>query len=200
MNPLDALFVPPALLKRALDDVHDIATLVRRFAAAEVDVWPIVTRLEREIVLIRSGIQALDERLDGTRTAVEPLSQQISHMEQQLDGVAEELGPMRHMEPMRRAIESLSGQIGHLEEQLDGLAEEMAPIHNLEPIRRGIEPLAHRMVSVRESVDELEPMISDLDRRIQAFDPRLEEMQAAIEPIGDLAEKVPGNRKRRNGD
>jgi hypothetical protein len=40
-------------------------------------------------------------------------------------------------------------------------------------------------------------LIADLDRRIQSFDPRLEEMQAAIEPIGDLAEKLPGNRRRR---
>jgi hypothetical protein len=40
-------------------------------------------------------------------------------------------------------------------------------------------------------------MISGLDRRIQSIDPKLDEMQDSIEPIGDLAEKIPGNRRRR---
>jgi phage shock protein A len=142
MKPLDALLAPPALVKRALDDLHDIAN---------------------EIRAVRAGIELLDELLEGTQRAVAPLSSQIAHMEQQLDGLAAELAPMR----------------------------------NLEPIRRGIEPLEKSMTSVRESVDELEPMITDLDRKLRQIDPKLDEMQDSIEPIGDLAEKIPGNRRRR---
>jgi hypothetical protein len=41
-------------------------------------------------------------------------------------------------------------------------------------------------------------MISDLDRKLRDIDPKLAEMQDSIEPIGDLAEKVPGNRRRRD--
>ena len=135
MNPLDALLVPPAMLKRALDDVHDIANLARRYEGLENDV----------------------------RTRVE-------HMEGQLDALLDEIR---------------------------GLRGEMAPMKNLEPIRRGIEPLERSMVAVRESVDELEPMIADLDQKIRQIDPKLDEMQESIEPIGDLAEKSPGNRRRR---
>jgi hypothetical protein len=35
LNPLDALLVPPALVKRALDDLHEIAELARRYAGLE---------------------------------------------------------------------------------------------------------------------------------------------------------------------
>jgi chromosome segregation ATPase len=140
MNPLDALLVPPALVKRALDDLHDVASLARRYG------------------------ELVHGEIDRTRQAVEPLS----------------------------------GQLGHIERQLDELIEEMSPIRNLEPIRRGIEPLEHSMVSVRQSVDELEPMVAGLERKMQAIDPRLDEMQDSIEPIGDLAEKIPGNRRKRD--
>jgi chromosome segregation ATPase len=142
MNPLDALLVPPALLKRALDDVHDIAQVARRFAASE------------------AGLQT---ELRAVRAAVEPLE----------------------------------GQLERMQEQLAELAEEVAPIQEISAIRRGIEPLEHSLVAVRESVDELEPMVANLDRRLHAIDPKLDEMQESIEPVGDLAERVPGARKRR---
>jgi len=141
MNPLDALLVPPALVKRALDDLHDIAEVARRSAGLRGDI-------------------------DATRRAVEPLSAQLTHMQQ----------------------------------QLADLAEEMAPIQHLSAVRRGIEPLERSMSAVRESVDNLEPMVADLDRKVRTIDPKLDEMQESIEPVGDLAEKIPGNRrKRRSG-
>jgi phage shock protein A len=149
MNPLDALFAPPALVKRALDDLHDIAELARRYAGMEDAVAARVARAEDELV--------------RTRTAVE----------------------------------ALHAEIGALGDGLAALRAEMAPMINLEPIRRGIEPLEQSMLAVRDSVDELEPMIVDLDRKINEIDPKLNEMADSIEPIGDLAEKIPGNRKRR---
>jgi phage shock protein A len=134
MNPFDALMLPPALVKRALDDLHDIATLARRYEQIEAAILERVERLEGELVRTREGVEAL--------------------------------------------------------------SAELAPMSNLEPIRRGIEPLEQSMIAVRDSVDELEPMIADLDRKIREIDPRLDQMQESIEPIGDLAEKFPGNRRR----
>ena len=122
MNPFDALLVPPALVKRALDDLHDIAQLARSYEGLEAEV----------------------------RDRVE-----------------------------------------HIEDQFDALLVE------IRAMRRGVEPLERSMVAVRESVDELEPMISDLDAKIHLIDPKLDDMRESIEPIGDLAEKIPGNRRRR---
>jgi septal ring factor EnvC (AmiA/AmiB activator) len=144
MNPFDALLVPPTLVKRALDDLHDIATLARGYTEIEEDIRRIVGGMQAEIA--------------GTRAGVEALLAEIVQLRVQ-----------------------------------------MAPLGNLEPIRRGIEPLERSMVAVRESVDELEPMIADLDEKIRRIDPKLDEMQESIEPIGDLAEKIPGNRRRRGG-
>jgi len=129
MNPFDALLIPPALLKRALDDLHDIAQLARRAAGME---------------------------------------------------------------------DELRARIAGLEGRLDTLIGELEPMHHLTAIRAGIEPLEQSMLAVRDSVDELEPMIEDLDKRIQLIEPRLAEMQESVEPIGDLAERIPGGRRRRD--
>ena len=191
LNPFDALLVPPALVKRALDDLHDIAQIARRLADLEDEMRARVDQVEQDARL-------LNVQLGATVAAVEPLSAQIAHMELQLDGLMREMLPIQQLPLVRKAVEPLSGQIGHMEGQLDGLAEEMAPIGHLDAIRSGIEPLEHSMVAVRESVDELEPMIADLDKKIQLIEPRLEEMQESVEPIGDLAERIPGNRRRRS--
>ena len=191
LNPFDALLVPPALVKRALDDLHDIAQVARRLAGLEGDVRDRIDQVERDVRL-------LNAQLGATVAAVEPLSAQIAHMELQLDGLMREMLPIQELPLVREAVQPLSGQIGHMEGQLDGLAEEMAPIGQLGAIRKGIEPLEHSMIAVRDSVDELEPMIQDLDKKIQLIEPRLEEMQESVEPIGDLAERIPGNRRRRS--
>jgi predicted nuclease with TOPRIM domain len=122
MNPFDALLVPPALIKRALDDLHDIAELARSYTGLEAE---------------------------------------------------------------------LRDRVEHIEDQFDVLLEEVRAM------RRGVDPLERSMIAVRDSVDELEPMISDLDAKIRRIDPKLDDMQESIEPIGDLAEKIPGNRRRR---
>jgi predicted nucleic acid-binding Zn-ribbon protein len=189
MNPFDALLVPPALVKRAFDDLHDIAQFVRRVADLEDEVRTRVDAVEQDVGL-------LNAQLGATVAAVAPLSAQITHMELQLDALMREMAPIQLLPDVRAAVAPLSGQIGHMESQLDGLAEEMAPIGHLDAIRSGIEPLEKSMVAVRESVDELEPMVENLDSKIRQIEPRLAEMQESVEPIGDLAEKVPGNRRR----
>jgi phage shock protein A len=162
MKPLDALLVPPALIKRALDDVHDIATLVRRYAAAETDVLGIAARLEREIVLIRSGIEELDELLEGTRAAVEPLSEQIAHMEQQLDGVAGELAPMRNLEPIRRGIEPLEHSMVSVRESVDEL-EPM--IMDLDRRIQSFDPRLEEMQAAIEPIGDLAEKVPGNRRR-----------------------------------
>jgi chromosome segregation ATPase len=82
---------------------------------------------------------------------------------------------------------------------LDEIERELAPMQHLKAVRDAVEPLEHSMVAVRQSVDELEPMIQDLDGRVQRIDPKLSEIQDAVTPIGDLAERLPGGGRRRRG-
>ena len=83
-------------------------------------------------------------------------------------------------------VDALDRRLAGIEEQITGT-------------RKAVEPLERSMVAVRDSVDELEPMIADLDTKIRTIEPRLAEMQDSVEPIGDLAERIPGGRRRRSG-
>jgi chromosome segregation ATPase len=149
VNPFDVLTAPPALVRRAFEDLHDIARLARHYAGVEDD------------------ILARVESAEVTLTA------------------------------MRRAVAPLSKQLGQMEQHLAELKREVEPIRHLAPIRAGIEPLAQNMIEVRESVDELEPMVANLDKRVQAIEPQLEEVRESVEPVGDLAERIPGIGRRR---
>ena len=41
------------------------------------------------------------------------------------------------------------------------------------------------------------PLIREVDESIRALDPRLEAIQGAVEPIGTLADRLPGRRRDR---
>jgi chromosome segregation ATPase len=184
MNPFEALLVPPALVKRALDDLHDVAVLARRYMGLERAILARIELVEEELVRTRSGVESLNGEIGAVRKGVEALRR--------------EMQPIGHLEPIRRGIDPLNGEISAVRDGVEALRREMQPIRHLESIRRGIEPLERSMVAVRASVDELEPMVADLDRKLRAIDPKLEEMQDSIEPIGDLAGKLPGNRRRQD--
>src|SRR5215217_4259931 len=94
MNPFDALLLPPALIKRALDDVHDIAQLVRRYADMEDEIRDRIALLEDDIGEMRAGIGALREELAGTRRAAEPLSAQMARLNEQLGGTRTAVEPL----------------------------------------------------------------------------------------------------------
>jgi len=149
VNPFEVLTAPPALVRRAFEDLHDIARLARHYARVEDD--------------ILARVESAEVTLTAMRAAVAPLSEQLGQMEQ-------------HLAELKREVE---------------------PIRDLAPIRAGIEPLAQNMIEVRESVDELEPMVANLDKRVQAIEPQLEEMRESVEPVGDLAERIPGIGRRR---
>ena len=131
MNPL--LF-PPALIKRALDDLGAIAEAARR-----------LPRLEQEV------IDRID-RIEGEMLA-------------RADTIVTELGALRG---------------------------EMTPIRELASIRKGIEPLDDDMRVVRESVDELEPLMREVNTRLDGLDKRLEGLREDLAPLGELADKIPG--------
>jgi hypothetical protein len=131
MNPL--LF-PPALIKRALDDLGAIAEAARR-----------LPRLEQEVI----------DRIDRVE----------GEMLTRADTIVAELGALRG---------------------------EMAPIGELPSISKGIEPLDDDMRAVRDSVDELEPLMREVNARLDGLDKRLGGLREDLAPLGELADKIPG--------
>ena len=69
--------------------------------------------------------------------------------------------------------------------ELAALRAEMAPIAQIEQVRDGIAPLDDDMRAVRESVDELEPLMREINERLEA-------LRSDLAPLGDLADKIPG--------
>jgi DNA repair ATPase RecN len=168
MNPFDALLIGPAAIKRALDDLHDIARLARRYERQEEEI------LER--------VAALEVRLERVVAAVEAIPVEIA-------ALMVEIAPVREIAPLRAAVTAMG-------EELVRPAGALAALEHLGPMRRALEPLERSMVAVRESVDDLEPMLADLDRKMQTVEPKLDELKDAVEPIGELAERIPGAGRR----
>jgi chromosome segregation ATPase len=76
--------------------------------------------------------------------------------------------------------------------ELAALRGEMTPIAELPSMRKGIEPLDDDMRAVRDSVDELEPLMRELNSRLEGLDKRLEALRTDLAPLGELADKIPG--------
>ena len=76
--------------------------------------------------------------------------------------------------------------------ELGALRGEMNPIGELPSIRKGIEPLDDDMRAVRDSVDELEPLMREVNARLDGLDKRLEGLREDLAPLGELADKIPG--------
>jgi hypothetical protein len=81
-------------------------------------------------------------------------------------------------------MEGMSGK-------LDGLREEMSPIQELPAMRRSIEPLGPKMEELRHMTDDIEPMLSDVSAAVRSLVPKLEEVRAAIGPVGDVVDNLP---------
>jgi chromosome segregation ATPase len=158
VNPL---LLPTSLVKRALDDLSEIADAARRLTSLE------------------SGV------LGG-----------LSRMEAQLDGLRDELAPIRELADVRRAVEPLHGQLDGLHEEIAALREEAKPIAEISRVREGIEPLDEDMHAVRHSVDDLEPLIREVNQRLEQLDSHIETLRDDLSPLGDLADKVPGVGRR----
>jgi hypothetical protein len=86
-------------------------------------------------------------------------------------------------------IDTISGKaladLAEIRKGIDRLRGELAPISQLEQVREGIEPLDEDMRAVRLSVDGLEPLLIQVNER-------LERLHADLAPLGELADKIPG--------
>jgi chromosome segregation ATPase len=88
------------------------------------------------------------------------------------------------------------GGLSRMETQLAGLRADLAPMSELSRVREGIEPLDEDMHAVRESVDDLEPLLREVNQRLERLDGRIEALREDLSPLGDLADKLPGVGRR----
>jgi chromosome segregation ATPase len=109
----------------------------------------------------------------------------VARIEVQLAGLRDEVRPIGTIEHVNAAVQPLRAQLDALHEQMVGLRDEVRPIQEIGEVRKGIEPLDEDMRAVRESVNDLEPLLRQVNER-------LETLRADLSPLGELADKIPG--------
>jgi chromosome segregation ATPase len=152
MNPL--LF-PPALIKRAFDDLGAIAQ-----AARQVDAIPhaIVARLDSlgaQLEHIRQDVEPLRE-LSAVRAQLDALGAAVDRLGDKLDELRDEIEPLRHLPKVRAGIEPLDDDLRQVRESID----------TMEPLVKGIGSRMHGIEGkLSEMSGDLAP-IGDLAEKV----------------------------------
>src|SRR5215207_2308949 len=192
---LNPLLVPPALIKRALDDLSAIGDAARRADGIEHALLGRLDEIAAHVERLREDMEPLKQlsavrsHLESVRTAVEPVAPRLDLLRQELRPIQEMAAVRAHLEAVRAAVEPL-------DEKLDRLRQEIEPIQQLGDVRAGIEPLDDDMRKVRKSIDNIEPLVSRIGSLMSGLDEKLGDMSGDLAPVGDLAEKMPGVKRR----
>jgi chromosome segregation ATPase len=192
VNPL---LLPTSLAKRALDDLSEIADAARRLTSLESGVLGGLSRLEAQLGGLRGDLAPIGE-LSAMREAVEPLRGQLDALHAEMESLRGDVRPIRTIEDVHGAVEPLRGQLDGLHREIAALREEAKPIAEISKVREGIEPLDEDMHAVRGSVDGLEPLIREVNQRLEQLDGHIETLREDLSPLGDLADKLPGVGRR----
>src|SRR6188472_1974070 len=117
--------------------------------------------------LIRRVVDDLSAIADAARRLTEldrELLQRADRTHETLAGIAI---AVENLSAVRQATEPLPGQ---LEELRAGIDTANAQLQQLADVRAGIEPLDEDMRAVRHSVDDLEPLMREVNSRLEGLD------------------------------
>ena len=135
MNPL--LF-PPALVKRALDDLSALADAARRLPRLEEQVLEGVNSVSADAF---ARGDALNDQLAALRTEMAPI--------RELTALRAEMAPIRELTAVREGVEPLAGDIRAVRHAVDGLE----PL--LEQVNTRLGAMAERIQLLREDLGPL---------------------------------------------
>jgi chromosome segregation ATPase len=186
---------PPALIKRALDDLNAIGEAARRADRIERALLGRLDGLAAQLERLRDEMDPL-KQLSGVRSHLEAVHTAVEPVAPRLDLMRDELRPIQEMSAVRSHLEAVRAAVEPLGEKLDQLSEEIEPIRQLAHVRAGIEPLDDDMRQVRESIDEIEPLVKGIGTLMGGLDEKLARMSGDLAPVGELAEKMPGVKRR----
>ena len=128
MNPL--LF-PPALIKRALDDLSAIGDAARRLPALEEQVLDRIDRIER-VALAR--VDNLSEELRALRADMAPI--------QEITALRHDMAPIREITKVREGIDPLDDDMRAVRDSVDGLEPLIREVNaQLQRLREDLGPL-----------------------------------------------------------
>jgi chromosome segregation ATPase len=192
---MNLLLFPPALIKRALDDLNAIGDAARRVDGIERSLLRRLDELGAQVERLHEDMDPL-KQLSGVRSQLQAVHTAVEPVVPRLDLLRDELRPIQELSAVRSHLEAVRAAVEPLDEKLDQLREEIKPIQQLADVRAGIEPLDDDMRQVRQSIDEIEPLVKGVGSRIRGVDEKLARMSGDLAPVGELAEKMPGVKRR----
>lgn len=195
VKALNPLLIPPALIRRALDDLNAVGDAARRVGGIERALLSRLDGLATQVERLHEEMDPL-KQLSGVRSHLEAVRTAVEPVAPRLDLLRDELRPIQEMSAVRSHLEAVRAAVEPLDEKLDQLREEIEPIRQLGDVRAGIEPLDDDMRQVRESIDEIEPLVKEIGSLIGGLDEKLGRVSGDLAPVGELAEKLPGVKRR----
>ena len=135
MNPL--LF-PPALVKRALDDLSALADAARRLPGLEEQVLERIDFVSSEAF---ARVDALNDQLAALRAEMAPI--------RELAALRAEMAPIRELTAVREGVEPLAEDIRAVRHAVDGLE----PL--LEQVNTRLGAMAERIQLLRQDLGPL---------------------------------------------
>jgi chromosome segregation ATPase len=131
---MNLLLFPPALIKRALDDLSAIGDAARRLPTLEEQVLDRVDRIER-LALARAD--ALTAELRALRAEIAPI-QEITALWREIAPIAEIRKVREGIDPLdddmravRNSVDDLEPLIREVNSQLEGLRNDLGPLGEL---------------------------------------------------------------------
>ena len=127
---LSSLF-PPTIVGRLLDDLGAVADAARRLPELERQVLKRVDSMQTELAMVRTeisavrvGVEQLGPKLDGLREELRPIKE-ISEVRKGIEPLDEDMHAVRH------SVDDLEPLIRGVIERLDALRAELGPLGEL---------------------------------------------------------------------
>lgn len=165
-----------------------LGTLAASAASAPADVARTIGNVARApLDLVRSVVH-----LSSSDGPLNDLGRRVDNLNAE-DGY---LAHMRHFEVMGPSLQRLADPDGPLS-QLEELAASLAQLHSLAELGERLGTVEGHIASLDTNIARLQPSLDALALSLAELQGTITTLAISLEPVGRLAQRVPGGAKRR---
>lgn len=155
----------------------DVIRLLRALprVAERLDAIEVSTR---ELPKMRAGIEAVGgdtSRIGGVHDALEKLAREMGGLKDELGRVVE----------ATNVLPTMDGRMAEIEASMPVLVE----------VQQHLSKLPETIETLGEGIDRLASLMDRLLASIETLDGNVGSLRSSLEPIGRIADRVPGNRR-----
>ena len=181
MTPLlDQLLLPQRLITRGLDDLHRIAEAAVSLGVLARDLRSLPHSLEEWMSETASSLTSLRDQAIGVRTAIEPMSTDVTILRDEFGRANDEIARLR--EAFGPELEALRGSA-------DGLHQELRQVRQLlGTLQTNADQLGQQVI---EELAAVRGDVRALAREADEISEVVEPLQGATERVGRVANRLP---------